>query len=76
MPGLTASFAEDHEEDDRLATEIGQLGDRIRSADETHRIALGTEVHERFNSYVGIYLGHLYREETELRQALWDNFAD
>ena len=46
---MTASFAEDHEEDDRLATEIGQLGDRIRSADETHRIALGIEVHERFN---------------------------
>ena len=73
---MTASFAEDHEEDDRLATEIGQLGDRIRSADETHRIALGIEVHERFNSYVGIYLGHLYREETELQQALWDNFTD
>ena len=76
LPGLTASFAEDHEEDDRLATEIGQLGDRIRSADETHRVALGIEVHERLNSYVGIYLGHLYREETELQQALWDNFTD
>ncbi len=73
---MTASFAEDHEEDDRLATEIGQLGDRIRSADETHRVALGIEAHERFNSYVGIYLGHLYREETELQQALWDNFTD
>ena len=37
---------------------------------------MGIEVHERFNSYVGIYLGHLYREETELQQALWDNFTD
>jgi hypothetical protein len=75
-PGLTASFAEDHEEDDRLTTEIGQLADRIRSADGSQRIALGIEVHERFNSYFGIYLGHLYREGTELQQALWDNFTD
>ena len=37
---------------------------------------MGIEVRERFNSYVGIYLGHLYREETELQQALWDNFTD
>ena len=73
---MTASFAEDHEEDDRLATEIGQLGDRIRSADETHRVALGIEAHERFKSYVGIYLRHLYREKTELQQALWDNATD
>ena len=38
--------------------------------------ALGIEVHERFNAYVGIYLGHLHREETELQQVLWDNFTD
>ena len=37
---------------------------------------MGIKAHERFNSYVGIYLGHLYREETEVRQALWDNFTD
>ena len=34
------------------------------------------EVHERYNAYLGIYLGHLYREETVLQQALWDNFTD
>ncbi len=39
-------------------------------------MALGIEVHERFNEYVGIYLGHLYREETELQKVLWDNFTD
>ena len=33
-------------------------------------------MHERLNAYVGIYLGHLYREETELQQTLWDNFTD
>ena len=33
-------------------------------------------MHERYNAYLGIYLGHLYREETVLQQALWDNFTD
>ena len=56
--------------------EIEQLGVRIRNADEDQRVALGIEVHERFNEYIGIYLGHLYREETELQQVLWDNFTD
>ena len=37
---------------------------------------MGIQVHERFNAYVGIYLDHLYREETELQQALWDHFTD
>ncbi len=76
LPGTTARFAEDHEEDERLTAEIEQLGVRIRNADGTQRVALGIELHERFNAYVGIYLGHLYREETELQQVFWDNFTD
>lgn len=76
LPGITARFAEDHEEDGPLTAEIEQLGTRIRNADGAQRVALGIEVHERFNEYVGIYLGHLYREETELQKVLWDNFTD
>ncbi len=67
VPGITARFAEDHEEDDTLTREIEQLGIRIRNANGDQRVELGVEVHERFNAYVGIYLGHLYREETELQ---------
>ena len=76
VPGITARFAEDHEEDERLSTEIEQLTARIRVATGAQRVELGLEVHERFNAYVGIYLGHLYREETELQQALWDNLTE
>jgi hypothetical protein len=76
IPGITASFAEDHEEDDRLTQEIEQLATRIKSATGAQRVELGVEVHERYNAYLGIYLGHLYREETVLQQALWDNFTD
>ena len=76
LPGATARFAEDHEEDERLTAEIEQLGVRIRNADGTQRVALGIELHERFNAYLGIYLGHLYREETELQKVFWDNFTD
>ena len=76
IPGITASFAEDHEEDDRLTQEIEQLATRIKSATGAQRVELGVEVHERYNAYLDIYLGHLYREEALLQQALWDNFTD
>lgn len=76
LPGVTAGFAEDHEEDEPLIAEIEQLGARIKNAGEAQRVALGIELHERFNAYVGMYLGHLYREETELQMVLWDNFTD
>ena len=76
VPGITARFAEDHEEDEPLIAEIEQLGARIKNAGEAQRVALGIELHERFNAYVGMYLGHLYREETELQMVLWDNFTD
>ena len=67
LPGITARFAEDHEEDELLIAEIEQLGARIKNAGEAQRVALGIELHERFNAYVGMYLGHLYREGTELQ---------
>ena len=76
VPGITARFAEDHEEDEVLIAAIEQLGARIENAGEAQRVALGIELHEQFNAYVGMYLGHLYREETELQQVLWDNFTD
>ena len=76
LPGITARFAEDHEEDELLIAEIDQLGARIKNAGEAQRVALGIELHERFNAYVGMYLGHLYREETELQKVFWDNFTD
>jgi len=76
LPGITARFTEDHEEDEQLIAEIEQLGTRIKNTGEAQRVALGIELHERFNAYVGMYLGHLYREETELQKVLWDNFTD
>ena len=76
VPGITASFAKDHEEDDRSIKEIKQLAARIRSSKGDQRVALGVEIHERWNAYLGIYLGHLYREESELQQALWDNLTE
>ena len=75
-PGITARFAQEHEEDDRLIKEIEQLVVQMRGADRALRADLGIELHERFNAYIGIYLGHLYREETQLQQVLWDHFTD
>ncbi len=54
LPGITAGFAEDHEEDEALIAAIEQLGARIKNAGEAQRVALGIELHERFNAYVGM----------------------
>ena len=40
------------------------------------KVVLGVEAYGLFNSFAGDYLGHLAHEETELQQALWDNFTD
>ena len=76
VPGVTARFVEDHEEDEVLSSELEQLVAQIRSARGDQRFALGIRLHEQLNAYIGIYQGHLYREETELQQALWDNFTE
>ena len=60
----------------RCRRELKQLVAQIRSAQGGQRVALGIRLHEQLNAYIGIYLGHLYREETELQQALWDNFTE
>jgi len=76
IPGITAKFVDDHNEDIRLSDEVDGIAGEIRSASGAERIALGVNLHERLNDYIGIYLGHLYREETTMQQALWDKFTD
>jgi len=70
IPGITANFEADHLKDIALSTEVGEITGRIRSASVEDRVALGIQLHERLNAYIGIYLGHLYREETVMQQAL------
>ena len=76
IPGITPEFVDDHEEDIRLSDDVQRITGQIRSTSGAERVALGIKLHERLNDYIGIYLGHLYREETTLQQALWDNFTD
>ena len=75
-PGLIASYETDHQNDEKVYAELRRLGQEANRASGDQKGALGTEVYGRFNSFVGEYLGHLVREESELQQALWDNFTD
>ena len=76
-PGITKSFEENHEDDDRLFDRMGEMGSQIEAiGDNDQRVALGNQLYGIFNTYIGDYLGHLDREETELPQALWDHFTD
>ncbi|MCH8800669.1 MAG: hemerythrin domain-containing protein [Chloroflexi bacterium] len=76
IPGITNKFVDDHKEDIRLSDEVQGIAGQVRGASGAERAALGVKLHERLNDYIGIYLGHLYREETTMQQALWDRFTD
>ena len=75
-PGLIAPYETDHQNDEKVHAELRRLGQEANSASGDQKVALGIELYDRFNSYIGDYLGHLVREESELQQALWDNFTD
>ena len=53
----------------RLSNEAGRAGGARKSE-------LGIEIYGLFNQFVATYLSHMYREEHELQEALWDNFTD
>ncbi len=77
VPGITKSFEENHEDDERLFDRMRELGSQIEAAgDNDQRVDLGNQLYGIFNTYIGDYLGHLDREEAELEQALWDHFTD
>ena len=75
-PGFIASYETDHQNDDKVYAELRRLGQEADSASGDQKVALGVEMYDRFNGFVGDYLGHLVGEETELQQALWNNFSD
>ncbi len=76
IPGITEKFVEDHDENITLSDEVQGIARQILGAGGADRVALGIELHEKLNAYIGIYLGHLHREETVMQQALWDHFTD
>ncbi len=77
VPGITKSFEQNHEDDERLFDQMRELGSQIEAAgDDDQKVALGNQLYGIFNTYIGDYLGHLDREEAELEQALWDHFTD
>ncbi len=77
VPGITKSFEENHEDDERLFDRMRELGSQIEAVgDNDQRVTLGNKLYGIFNTYIGDYLGHLDREEAELEQALWDHFTD
>ena len=77
VPGITKPFEENHGDDERLFARMQELGSQIEAVgDNDQKVALGNQHYGIFNTYIGDYLGHLDREETELEQALWDHFTD
>jgi len=77
VPGITKPFEENHEDDERLFDRMREILSQIEAVgDSDQRVALGNQLYGMFNNYIGDYLGHLDREDTELEQALWDHFTD
>ncbi len=77
VPGITKSFEDTHKDDERRVDRMRELGSQIEAVgDNDQRVALGNHLYGILNTYIGVYLGHLDREEAELEQALWDHFTD
>jgi hypothetical protein len=77
VPGITQSFEDNHRDDERLFDRLHELGSQIEAVEgNDQKVALGDQLYRMFNTHISDYLGHLVREDTELEQALWDNFTD
>ena len=75
-PGFIESFEKDHGSDERTYAELRKLSNEAGGANGERKTELGIEIYDRYNQFVGTYLDHMYREEHEVQQALWDNFTD
>ena len=75
-PGFIESFEKDHGNDELTYTELRRLSNEVGKATGERKSELGNEIYDIYNQFVGTYVDHLYREEHELQQALWENFTD
>ena len=75
-PGFIEAFEKDHGNDDLVYADLRKLSNEVGSASGARKSELGDEIYDIYNQFVGTYVSHLYREEHELQQALWDNFTD
>ena len=75
-PDLVASLEKDHQNDNKVYTELRRLSQEAGNATGDRKAALGGEIYEKYNEFVGEYLGHMVIEEGEMQQVLWDNFTD
>ena len=74
-PGFIESFEKDHRDDDLIYAELRKLSNDVGNANSERKAELGDEIYDIYNQFVGTYITHLYGEEHELQQALWDNFT-
>ena len=75
-PGFVESFEKHHGNDEGTYAELRRLSNEVGNASAERKSELGNEIYDLYNRFVGTYVDHLYREEHELQQALWDNFTD
>ncbi|MCH7737183.1 MAG: hemerythrin domain-containing protein [Chloroflexi bacterium] len=75
-PGFIESFEKEHGNDELVYAQLRKLSNEVGSASGARKSELGNEIYDIYNQFVGAYISHLYREEHELQQALWDNFTD
>jgi hypothetical protein len=75
-PDVVASLEKDHQNDNKVYTELRRLSQEAGNATGDRKAVLGGAIYEKYNAFVGEYLGHMVLEEGDMQQVLWDNFTD
>jgi hypothetical protein len=76
-PSVADAFAQEHEEDHRLAEQLGVLVARLEAADSApERIELDQQLNSAFVQFVGFNLHHMAKEEQLLNEMLWRFYSD
>lgn len=66
-PDVVASLEKDHQNYNKVYAELRRLSPEAGNATGDRKAALGGEIYEKYNEFVGEYLGHMVLEEGDMQ---------
>ena len=75
-PETVLAIEGEHVRMDAAMNLLSEMCEELAEANSDGRALLGEQLHGEINCFVGDYLLHMHREETEGNAALWAHFSD